>query len=125
MKCTINYQIKLLFLCNFYYELCSDAVEHNRKPYRVAGAGRGSGLFVILDLEVESYVAATRPFYGCEIIVHDPNDFPQTSFSSTIIQPGYVGELMITPSLIESQEIIENVAINQRKCYLQDEVCFF
>jgi Amiloride-sensitive sodium channel len=94
---------------------------HNEQPYRVAGAGRGSGLAVVLDLGTEHYMTASRPFYGSEIIIHDSNDFPQTSFSTTIVQPGYVAELMITPTLIESQEIIENVAIEQRRCYLKAE----
>jgi acid-sensing ion channel, other len=99
----------------------SERSEHNLKPYRVAGAGRGSGLAVVLDLGTENYLTASRPFYGSEVIIHDPNDFPQTSFSTTIVQPGQVGELMITPTLIESQEVIESVAIEQRRCYLKGE----
>lgn len=90
--------------------------------YRVYGAGENVGLNIIIDIEKDAYVAYSKSFYGAKILVHDAEDFPQTSVTTSIGQPGYDLIMAVLPSVVVSEPGIRGLAQKQRNCLFNDEV---
>lgn len=94
----------------------------NQPIYRVTGAGENVGLNIRIEVEKESYVAYSKSFYGAKILIHDPEDFPQTSVTTSIGQPGYDLTIAVLPSVIVSEPGIRGLSQLQRNCLFEDEV---
>lgn len=91
--------------------------------YRVSGAGENVGLHLRIEIEKESYVAYSKSFYGAKILIHDAENFPQTSVTTTTIgQPGYDLTIAVIPSVIVSEPGIRSLSEKQRNCLFDDEV---
>lgn len=90
--------------------------------YRVSGAGENVGLQARIEIEKESYVAYSKSFYGAKILIHDAENFPQTSVTTTTIgQPGYDLTIPVIPSVIVSEPGIRSLSEKQRNCLFDDE----
>lgn len=95
----------------------------NNPTYRVSGAGENVGLNIRIEIEKESYVAYSKSFYGAKILIHDAENFPQTSVTTTTIgQPGYDLTIAVLPSVIVSEPGIRSLSQKQRNCLFVDEV---
>lgn len=95
----------------------------NNPTYRVSGAGENVGLNVRIEIEKESYVAYSKSFYGAKILIHDAENFPQTSVTTTTIgQPGYDLTIAVLPSVIVGEPGIRSLSQKQRNCLFVDEV---
>lgn len=94
----------------------------NQPIYRVTGAGENVGLNIRIEVEKESYVAYSKSFYGAKILIHDPEDFPQTSVTTSIGQPGFDLTIAVLPSVIVSEPGIRGLSQLQRNCLFEDEV---
>lgn len=90
--------------------------------YRVSGSGESAGLSLLLDVQKDDYVAYSKSFYGAEILIHDPQDFPQTSVMSAVAQPGTDLLLSIIPTVTMSEEDVKSLSLRQRSCLFDDEV---
>lgn len=108
---------------------CSDSSKNtvneqlNSPTYRVSGAGENVGLNVRIEIEKESYVAYSKSFYGAKILIHDAENFPQTSVTTTTIgQPGYDLTIAVIPSVIVGEPGIRTLSHKQRNCLFVDEV---
>lgn len=97
----------------------------NNPTYRVSGAGENVGLNIRIEIEKESYVAYSKSFYGAKILIHDAENFPQTSVTTTTIgQPGYDLTIAVLPSVIVGEPGIRSLSQKQRNCLFVDEVIY-
>lgn len=117
------------FLLFFTHDFRSDSSKNtvneqlNSPTYRVSGAGENVGLNVRIEIEKESYVAYSKSFYGAKILIHDAENFPQTSVTTTTIgQPGYDLTIAVLPSVIVGEPGIRSLSQKQRNCLFVDEV---
>lgn len=91
--------------------------------YRVSGAGENVGLNLRIEVEKEQYVAYSKSFYGAKILIHDAENFPQTSVTTTTIgQPGSDLTIAVIPSVIVSEPGIRSLNLKQRNCLFDNEV---
>lgn len=90
--------------------------------YHVPGAGRTLGLAVLLDPEVNETLALGKSFYGVEVFVHDPEEFPQTNGPSAIAQPASLTTVSVVPKVITSRATLRTVPVDERQCYFPDEI---
>lgn len=80
----------------------------------------------INNADIKSFVIAH--IYIPEILVlfikviHDPEDFPQTSVTTSIGQPGFDLTIAVLPSVIVSEPGIRGLSQLQRNCLFEDEV---
>ena len=88
----------------------------------VTGAGRNAGLYLMIDVGKNHYVSYVRAFYGIQILVHEPNDFPETSLTTVVGQPGSDVILFVTPSIIASDPAVRSLEVTRRNCLFNDEV---
>lgn len=95
----------------------------NSPTYRVSGAGENVGLNLRIEIEKDAYVAYSKSFYGAKILIHDAENFPQTSVTTTTIgQPGFDLTIAVMPSVIVSEPGIRSLSQKQRNCLFDDEV---
>lgn len=95
----------------------------NNPTYRVSGAGENVGLNLRIEIEKDAYVAYSKSFYGAKILIHDAENFPQTSVTTTTIgQPGFDLTIAVMPSVIVSEPGIRSLSQKQRNCLFDDEV---
>lgn len=64
----------------------------------------------------------SKSFYGVEVFVHDPEEFPQTNGPSAIAQPASSTIVSIVPSVITSRSTLRSVPVEERQCYFADEI---
>ncbi|XP_058830343.1 pickpocket protein 28-like [Topomyia yanbarensis] len=88
---------------------------------RLSGAGKNVGLSVIVDIQPDNYLAPAKSFYGAEVFVHNPQDFPSDSDLVDTIQPGWDVDFCVTPFPIGSSSSLKRVPLLQRQCYMADE----
>lgn len=89
---------------------------------KVSGAGQFVGLEVLLRVSTAQYVAYSRSYYGINVLIHSPEDYPQASATTTVVQPGYDVILAIIPSVVVSTPDVRSLALEQRNCLFEDEV---
>lgn len=107
------------------YSLSSNVLATNEKfsPRYVSGSGEDVALNLMIDVSRENYMAYVRSYHGVQIIIHGPTDFPETSISKAISQPGYENVVTIKPSVVVSDPDIRSLKLEQRGCFFFDEVC--
>ncbi|XP_053686817.1 sodium channel protein Nach-like [Sabethes cyaneus] len=88
---------------------------------RLSGAGKHVGLSVTVDIQPENYMAPTKSFYGAEVFVHNPQDFPADSDFEDTLQPGWDVDFCVTPTPIGSSSSLSRVPLEQRKCFMDNE----
>lgn len=93
----------------------------NNPIYRVTGSGENVGLNVRIDIERDEYVAYSKSFYGAKILIHDPEDFPQASVTTSVAQPSFDVTIAVLPSVIVSEPGIRGLSQHQRNCLFDDE----
>lgn len=64
----------------------------------------------------------TAKIFRAKVLIHDPEDFPQTAVTTSIGQPGYDLAIAVLPSVIVSQPQIRGLPQLQRNCLFEDEV---
>lgn len=101
----------------------SDTVaDQLRMPiYRAAGNGEYNGLSVLLDIETEAYLSASHSFVGISVLVHEAIDFPESSFSAHIVQPGEELHMAVHTYVVRSADEVRGAPIAQRDCLYSDE----
>lgn len=90
--------------------------------YRVSGFGEFVGLHVHLHVETEHYLSYVNSYYGIKVLVNEPEDFPETSVSTVLVQPYFDVSISVIPSIVVSQDSIRNLPLRQRNCLFDDEV---
>lgn len=88
----------------------------------MSGYGENVGLRAFLHTEKYHYIAYSYSYYGIKILVNEPEDFPETSVSTVIVQPSYDVSVAVVPSVIVSQPEVRNLPLPQRNCMFDDEV---
>ncbi|XP_065080771.1 sodium channel protein Nach-like [Ochlerotatus camptorhynchus] len=88
---------------------------------RLSGAGKNVGLSVMVDIAPEKYMAPTKSYYGAEVFVHSPRDFPADSDFEDTLQPGWDVDFCVTPIPIESSDSLKRVPLQQRQCFMPNE----
>lgn len=125
MKLKIILWAKKWWNCFIFSDSSKNTVNEqlNNPTYRVSGAGENVGLNIRIEIEKESYVAYSKSFYGAKILIHDAENFPQTSVTTTTIgQPGYDLTIAVLPSVIVGEPGIRSLSQKQRNCLFVDEV---
>lgn len=92
-------------------------------PQYVSGAGEDVAISFMVDVSRSNYMAYVRSYHGIQIIIHEPNAYPETSISKAISQPGYEAVLNVKASVIVSDPGIRSLGLDQRGCLFRDEVC--
>ncbi|XP_052859747.1 sodium channel protein Nach-like [Anopheles cruzii] len=95
--------------------------EVSYRAKRLSGAGRHVGLSLLIDVQPDTYMAPTKSFYGAEIYVHDPKDFPSDADFEHVAQPGWDVVMSVIPLPIESSSTMSQVPLAMRKCFLPEE----
>ncbi|XP_049863648.1 sodium channel protein Nach-like [Schistocerca gregaria] len=108
------------FCCSFnYYPPDVDA--DTNSYLRVNGAGYLTGLTMLMDPRLEDYYAALFSFYGVQVLVHSPQDYPDISARGLIIAPQKEAFLQITAESTYSTPAVRTLNIDQRQCLFEDE----
>lgn len=76
----------------------------------------------MMDSQPHESLGLARTVHGLEVLIHDPEEFPQASISSAVAQPNMEVILSITPSVINSKAAIRDIPVIERQCYFEDEV---
>ncbi|GAB0097885.1 sodium channel protein Nach [Sergentomyia squamirostris] len=116
--CSFNYRALKSFL---EIDPESNDTMGNNEVLHVSGSGRNVGLHIVVDIEPESSVAMTRNYYGIEVMVHDAEEFPQSSVTTAVAQPGQEVVIAVKPSVVSSRPSVRGVAVKKRNCYFNDE----
>ncbi|GBL76555.1 hypothetical protein AVEN_53286-1 [Araneus ventricosus] len=66
----------------------------NRVPLRISKVGIGSGLILNLNLQTHKYIHTTTTV-GARIIIHDPNEIPNSEDEGFIFGPGYEASIAL------------------------------
>lgn len=61
------------------------------------------GLSVILASEPDEYVSYHRTFYGIQVALHNPDDFPVVN-SPLIVQANYDMNILVEPTVLLSDQ---------------------
>lgn len=54
----------------------------------IPGSGRDSGLFVLINVESDTYRASIRGYFGAAVLIHDPIAYPEINLQTINTQPG-------------------------------------
>lgn len=93
----------------------------NQPVYRVAGYGEYVGLSVLLNPETDTYVSPCNDLYGISVIIHEAGDFPESSYSSVVVQPGEEVSVAVVPNVVVSKPEVRSLPVTQRNCLFPDE----
>lgn len=85
------------------------------------GAGDYVGLGLVLSPETEHAMSYTLSFYGFSLAIHFPEDLVDMPSDVALVQPGYYVRALVTPSLVETDELVRFLPLKQRKCLFPDE----
>nr|CAD7403343.1 unnamed protein product [Timema cristinae] len=107
-----------ILFCNIRVQ---DGGEDDKVLY-IGGAGRGTGLSVILDVEAESYMAPLFPYYGISVLIHDGTDYPEISLLTSLVQPRQELSISVGGNYIESEDNVRGLNVEQRLCWFDDEI---
>lgn len=75
----------------------------------------------MLDTETESYVSPRDSFDGINVMIHDAEDFPDTTVSHVVVQPGEDVSVAIIPRVVISNPEVRSLPPEQRNCWFPDE----
>lgn len=67
-------------------------------------------------------MSPTKSFPGAEVIIHNPEDYPDVLQSSEIVAPGEDVRIAVSPEVIKSDSTIRPMDAIQRDCWFKDEV---
>lgn len=90
--------------------------------YRVAGYGESVGLSVVLDAEMGEYVSFRNSYYGIKVLIHQPDDFGDSSNVLTTAQPGDDVSVAVIPTVMVSTPDVRKLPPDLRDCLFEDEV---
>lgn len=79
------------------------------------------GLDVILAAQPDGYISYHRTFYGIQVALHSPDDFPVV-YNPLIVQPNYDMSILVEPTVLLSDRQIKDLPVSRRKCAFLDEV---
>lgn len=96
--------------------------QSNAPIYWVAGNGEFNGLSVLLDVEAAAYVSASRSFAGISVLVHEAVDFPESSYSANIVQPGQELSMAVQTFVVRSDADVRDAPVALRDCLYPDEM---
>lgn len=94
----------------------------NVSEWRTAGSGPEVGLRLLLDIQEENYIANRKPYYGVNVIIHDSDDFPDSTAGHAIGQPGQELGIAVIPAVHSTENSVRHVDITRRLCRFEDEV---
>lgn len=60
---------------------------------------------MILAPEPNEYVSYHRTFYGIQVVLHNPDDFPEVN-TPIIVQPDYDIKILIEPTILISDQTV-------------------
>ncbi|XP_049946953.1 sodium channel protein Nach-like [Schistocerca serialis cubense] len=98
------------YCCSFNYE-----------SVRTNAAGLLSGVTVLLDPQLEDYQAATFSFYGFQVLVHSPVEFPDVIARGHIVKPASEAFLQVTAEQTMSTDAVRRLSLQQRQCLYPNE----
>ncbi|XP_063242547.1 sodium channel protein Nach-like [Bacillus rossius redtenbacheri] len=85
------------FCCSFNYHP-PDKTASRDPLLHVNGAGYLAGVTMLMDPQLEDYYAALFSFYGLQVLVHAPTDYPEISARGIILAPQKEAFLQVPPS---------------------------
>lgn len=88
----------------------------------MSGAGDDVALNFMIDVSRLNYMAYVRSYHGAQILIHEPNAYPEASISKAISQPGYEAVITVKASVVHSDPGIRSLSLDQRDCLFPDEV---
>lgn len=75
-----------------------------------------------IDVEEDMYEGSTRDFAGASVIIHKPQDFPETDILTATIQPDQQTNIAVSATEVMSLNEIRIYSPSERKCVFEDEV---
>lgn len=78
-------------------------------------------MFLLIDAEPQEYYSFIRSYYGIQVEIHARDDYPEMS-NPIIVQPGYSARVLISPSVVNTDENVRRLPLSQRQCLFDDEV---
>ncbi|XP_061401412.1 pickpocket protein 11-like, partial [Musca vetustissima] len=83
--------------------------------------GAQTGLTVLINPDLEDYHLTQRKIAGLKVFIRDAYDFTNTNGLESIITPGAVKYIRITPQQTRSTDYISSLNLPSRRCYLPNE----
>ncbi|KAK7862083.1 hypothetical protein R5R35_011499 [Gryllus longicercus] len=113
------------FCCSFNYFPPDDSTGGGggaaREARRANGAGYITGLTMLMDPRLDAYFAALFSFYGLQVLVHAPHDYPDIMARAIILAPQREAFLQISAETTYSTERARILSPGQRGCLFDDE----
>ncbi|XP_061398251.1 pickpocket protein 11-like [Musca vetustissima] len=83
--------------------------------------GAQTGLTVLINPDLEDYHLTQRKIAGLKVFIRDAYDFTNTNGLESIVTPGTVKYIRITPQQTRSTDYISSLNLPSRRCYLPNE----
>lgn len=120
-KLVAMFQVRILFNQNSPFVQKKMKKKHSSCRLVFAGAGDDVGMFLLIDAEPQEYYSFIRSYYGIQVEIHAQDDYPEMG-NPIIVQPGYSARVLISPSVVNTDENVRRLPLSQRQCLFDDEV---
>ncbi|XP_068085172.1 sodium channel protein Nach-like [Anabrus simplex] len=109
------------FCCSFNYHPPDRQRDRSKPLLRVNGAGYLTGLSMLMDPRLEDYYAALFSFYGIQVQVHPPLDYPNICERGIILAPKKEAFMQVTAETTYATPQVRSLDVKQRQCLFDDE----
>lgn len=90
-------------------------------PFKQQYPGRGAGLSVILDPDLDEYYCTNTDSEGFVVALNVPLDFPRMRDNGIAIRTNSEVFMSVRPEITLPDETIKQFPLNKRQCYFSDE----
>ncbi|XP_077301156.1 pickpocket protein 28-like [Arctopsyche grandis] len=113
------------FCCSFNYYHSNETFESpdtnkdskfKNRILHVAGAGIHTGMSVVLDVQEDEYVSATRIIPSALVHIHDALDYAEMKILALLVEKGELVQMPIDPSVIDTTNDVKSLHHSKRNC---------
>ncbi|KAL1130905.1 hypothetical protein AAG570_012146 [Ranatra chinensis] len=90
-------------------------------PWRPIGAGSHMGLTIAVDVEADQYYCSSEHSIGFKVLLHNPIETPKLASFASAIRAGSETYVHIMPTIMVSEDRIEDISVEKRQCYFINE----
>lgn len=99
----------------------SPPIDTFAQPYRVFGAGKRAGLFMMMSLDTDDIDHLCQNVQGHQMLMHAPDETPQMTNNFYQISKDMNVLVAIKPRVMTTSPRLRNYAPHRRQCYFETE----
>ncbi|XP_055390547.1 sodium channel protein Nach-like [Condylostylus longicornis] len=90
-------------------------------PHKISGSHYKAGLTVLLDSQIDDYMASYLSSYGFRLFLHDAYDYADENAEIKMLSSNQECFIRVVPEQVKTTQAIRKLPISQRNCYFRDE----